>query len=158
MGDTGEKAATIARQWIGTPYRHQSSCLGAGADCLGLVRGVWRTLYGREPDRVPPYTRDWSETRSEEVLWQAAVQYLSAKPIGEEAVGDVLLFRMKSGHVAKHLGIAGSIGANASVIHAYGGHAVLETSLSLPWRRRIVARFEFPDTVPAQEHSQEGDI
>ena len=33
-----------ARAWIGTPYRHRASCRGAGADCLGLVRGVWREV------------------------------------------------------------------------------------------------------------------
>ena len=32
----------IARAWIGTPYEHQASCLGAGTDCLGLLLGIWR--------------------------------------------------------------------------------------------------------------------
>ena len=42
-----------ARGWIGTPYRHQASCNQVGADCLGLIRGVWRELYGAEPAPVP---------------------------------------------------------------------------------------------------------
>lgn len=29
-----------ARQWLGTPYRHQASVRGVGCDCLGLIRGV----------------------------------------------------------------------------------------------------------------------
>ncbi|NCO16648.1 MAG: peptidase, partial [Alphaproteobacteria bacterium] len=41
-----------ARRWIGTPYVHQSSARGAGTDCLGLLRGVWRALYGVEPEAV----------------------------------------------------------------------------------------------------------
>lgn len=49
---------TAARGWIGTPYRHQASVRGAGADCLGLIRGVWRELYGAEPAEVPAYTAD----------------------------------------------------------------------------------------------------
>ncbi|HXO72313.1 MAG TPA: peptidase P60, partial [Bradyrhizobium sp.] len=32
-----------ARSWIGTRYCHQASLKGVGCDCLGLVRGVWRT-------------------------------------------------------------------------------------------------------------------
>ncbi|MGB3409057.1 MAG: peptidase, partial [Jannaschia sp.] len=28
---------------------------------------------------------------------------------------------------------------------AYSGHGVVESPLSAPWRRRIVARFEFPE-------------
>jgi NlpC/P60 family putative phage cell wall peptidase len=140
----GTEVVEIARRWIGTPYRHQASLKGAGTDCLGLIRGVWRTLYGFEAALVPPYTRDWSEARNEEVLWQAAATYLVPKSLSEEAPGDVLLFRMKSGAVAKHLGIAGRVGAAASVIHAYSGHAVVESALSAPWRRRIVGRFAFP--------------
>ena len=31
-----------ARRWLGTPYHHQATRQGVGADCLGLVRGVWR--------------------------------------------------------------------------------------------------------------------
>jgi len=57
----------------------------------------------------------------------------------------VLLFRMRDGAVAKHLGIAGRARSDASFIHAYSGHAVVESPLSLPWRRRIVARFTFPE-------------
>ncbi|HMM10451.1 MAG TPA: peptidase, partial [Paracoccus solventivorans] len=55
----GLRAVEIARGWIGTPYVHQGSVKGAGADCLGLIRGVWRELYGTEPEAPPPYTPDW---------------------------------------------------------------------------------------------------
>ncbi|MBN9249774.1 MAG: hypothetical protein J0I86_04210, partial [Mesorhizobium sp.] len=37
-----------ALSWLGTPYRHQASSKGVGCDCLGLIRGVWRSLYGNE--------------------------------------------------------------------------------------------------------------
>ena len=50
---------TAARLWIGTPYRHQAATRGAGCDCLGLLRGVWRHLYGDEPLAVPPYRANW---------------------------------------------------------------------------------------------------
>ena len=56
-----EQALAEARTWLGTPYQHQASLKGAGCDCLGLVRGVWRTLYGDEPEATPPYTPDWAE-------------------------------------------------------------------------------------------------
>ena len=41
-----KEALGIAYSWIGTPYRHQASRKGVGCDCLGLVLGVWRELYG----------------------------------------------------------------------------------------------------------------
>jgi len=144
---TGERAARAARRWIGTPYRHQASCRGAGCDCLGPVRGIWRDILGHEPEVPPPYSMDWSEPSRDEVLWRAATRHLVARPLDSEAPGDVLLFRMREGAVAKHLGIAGHVGEAASFIHAYSDHAVLESPLTPPWRARIVARFSFPQEV-----------
>jgi len=133
-----------ARDWIGTPYLHQMATKNAGTDCLGLLRGIWRSLYGEEPEIVPFYTPDWSEPQGEEQLWQAARRYLHEKPRNMAAPGDVLLFRMRNQSVAKHLGIQGRVGAAPSFIHAYTGHGVVESPLCKPWLRRIAARFEFP--------------
>lgn len=173
------RVVRAARGWIGTPYVHQASCKGAGCDCLGLIRGLWRELCGAEPEAPPAYTMDWSEPQGAEALWQAAMRHLAAKPLHEAAVGDVILFRMREGSVAKHLGVqaavtepraalgpaererssrpeGGSTGAvrpvsraelcsnTPSFIHAYAGHGVVESPLSPPWQRRIVARFHFP--------------
>lgn len=137
----------IARSWIGTPYLHQASLKQAGADCLGLIRGVWREAIAAEPETIPAYTQDWSEPAMREDLLDAARRWLIEKPIASEAAGDVLLFRMREGAVAKHLGIAAEIGPMASFIHAYSGHGVVETRLTDPWRRKIVARFQFPKGV-----------
>ncbi len=142
--DRGNRAVQAARGWLGTPYRHQASCRGAGADCLGLVRGVWRELYGEEPEATPPYSADWAEPQRDEVLWRAALRHLRERHDGEIAPGNVLLFRMRDGSIAKHLGIAAEVGTQASFIHAYSGHDVTESPLSAPWRRRIVAVFAFP--------------
>ena len=133
-----------AREWIGTPYLHQASFKAAGADCLGLIRGVWRQVISAEPESIPAYSQDWSEPSGSEDLLAAAQRWLIEKHRTDEAPGDVLLFRMRSGAVAKHLGIAARIGESASFIHAYTGHGVVETALSDPWRRKIAARFEFP--------------
>lgn len=141
---TGARIVSAARAWIGTPYVHQASTKGAGCDCLGLLRGVWRDILGQEPEAVPAYTMDWSEPQREERLWAAAARHLSAKAREDAAPGDVLLFRMRDLGVAKHLGIQGAVGEAPSFLHAYTGHGVVESPLSQPWRRRMVARFEFP--------------
>lgn len=133
------------RGWIGTPYLHQCSTRGAGCDCLGLLRGVWREVIGAEPEAIPAYTQDWSEPQGEERLWRAALRHLTPKPLAEEAPGDVLLFRMRDGAVAKHLGVQARTGQEASFVHAYSGHGVVESALTPPWERRIVARFAFPE-------------
>ena len=135
---------STARTWIGTPYLHQASVRTAGADCLGLIRGVWREVISAEPETIPAYSQDWSEPSGREDLLVAAQRWLIQKACTDEAPGDVLLFRMRSSAVAKHLGIAARVGESASFIHAYTGHGVVETALSDPWRRKIAARFEFP--------------
>lgn len=146
MSEIGARVVAEARRWIGTPYVHQASCRGAGCDCLGLLRGVWRALHGVEPEAIPPYTPDWDEPTGEERLWRAARRHLMARSPGAAAEpGDVLLFRMRAGSVAKHLGIAARCGAGATFIHSYAGHGVVESPLTEPWARRIVARFAFPE-------------
>ena len=147
MTAIGDQVVAAARGWIGTPYRHQASRRQAGSDCLGLLRGIWREVLGEEPERPPAYSKDWSEPARIEELWQAAERHLIPKPLRDEAPGDVLLFRMREGSVAKHLGVAGRIGAAPTFIHAYSGHSVVESPLSAPWRRRIVARFKFPEEI-----------
>jgi NlpC/P60 family putative phage cell wall peptidase len=141
----GPAVVIEARSWIGTPYIHQASVKGAGTDCLGLLRGVWRRILGDEPESVPPYTDDWAEPSREEVLFQAADRWLARKALSSSEVGDVLLFRMRQGSVAKHLGIQSIVGEGAAFVHAYTNHGVVESPLSQPWQRRIVARFSFPD-------------
>lgn len=136
---------SAARGWIGTPYVHQASVRGAGCDCLGLLRGVWREVLGPEPELPPPYSMDWSEPQGEERLWQAALRHLRPKPTGQAAAGDVLLFRMRAGSVAKHLGLRVEIGPGARFVHAYSGQGTVESALTAPWARRIVARFAFPE-------------
>jgi NlpC/P60 family putative phage cell wall peptidase len=97
---------------------------------------------GEEPVAVPAYTPDWSEVRREEALWEAALRHLVPREVATP--GDVLLFRMRDGSVAKHLGILAEGGDAPRFVHAYSGHGVVENSLSAPWRRRVVAIFRFP--------------
>lgn len=141
----GVRVVAEARAWIGTPYLHQASVKGAGADCLGLLRGIWRSMLGAEPELVPPYTDDWAEPSHDEVLLAAAERWLARKNRTDAEAGDVLLFRMRHGSIAKHLGIQTETGSQGAFVHAYTNQGVVESPLSLPWQRRIVARFSFPD-------------
>ena len=131
-----------ARGWIGTPYLHQASVKGAGCDCLGLLRGVWREVLGAEPEVVPPYTMDWAEPQGIEVLLGAARRHLGEKPVAEAAPGDVLVFRMRAGAVAKHVGL---MAGPDRFIHSYSGHGVVESALTDAWRRRVAAVFAFQE-------------
>ncbi len=130
-----------ARRFLGTPYHHQGALAGAGCDCLGLVRGVWRELYGAEPEAPPPYTPDWGEVGGVEHLLGAARRHMAEVPTGKAQPGDVLLFRLRRGAVAKHIGI---LSGPATMIHAQSGDAVREVVITPAWRRRVAAAFAFP--------------
>ncbi len=130
-----------ARAWIGTPYLHQASLKGVGCDCLGLVRGVWRALYGDEPEQAPPYAPDWAEAAGGEPLAQAAARHLVSIALREIAPGDVLLFRWRAHLPAKHAAI---LTAPGKMVHAHDGAAVTEVAFASWWRRRLAYAFRFP--------------
>jgi len=130
-----------ARDWIGTPYLHQASLKSVGCDCLGLVRGVWRAIMGAEPERVPPYARDWAEAIREETFAAAARRHLIEIDPAQIDAGDIVLFRYAARYPAKHAAI---VSAPDRMIHAHDGAAVAEVALVPWWRRRIAYAFRFP--------------
>ena len=130
------------KRWIGTPYQHQASVQQVGCDCLGLVRGVWRAIYGAEPETPPPYTPNWAEALGEETLLCAARAHLVEIPMGKAQAGDVVLFRMALGAPCKHIAI---LTASDRIIHAYWGKSVVETRLTPWWSRRLAGAFAFPE-------------
>lgn len=128
-----------ARTWLGTPYRHQGSRKGIGCDCLGLVRGVWRALYGEEPEAVPAYTADWAEAGGEETMLEAARRHCREIAIADAQAGDILVFRWRDGVAAKHCGI---VTGPETMIHAYDAAGkVCEGNLAEAWRRRVAGAF-----------------
>ncbi|WP_426038453.1 peptidase [Cypionkella sp. TWP1-2-1b2] len=135
---------TIARSWLGTPYLHQSSVQGVGADCLGLARGIWRTLHGDEPWEVPPYSRDWGEAGRREVLAEAARAALIEISLDAAGPGTLILFRMAPSVPAKHCGILGASVLRPSLIHAYDRSGVVEEAFTPAWSRRASFAFQFP--------------
>lgn len=139
---TGALALTLARQWLGTPYRHQGALRGIGCDCLGLIRGVWRDLYGHEPETPGAYRIDWAVTDGREHLLEAALRQFGA-PVdpGARQPGDVLLFRWRAHLPVSHAGIYAGEG---QFIHAYEQLAVTLSPLVPAWQRRLAATFRFP--------------
>jgi NlpC/P60 family putative phage cell wall peptidase len=134
-----------ARAWIGTPYRHQASVRGHGADCLGVVRGVWRACIGPEPEAVTPYCPDWAVAGEPEALAQALSRHFCARKISAAAPGDVLAFRMAADAPLKHAAILSECG---TLLHAYWGREVVESRFAPWWRSRLGSVFSFPGALP----------
>ena len=143
----GARAVAEARSWLGTPYRHQASLRGVGCDCLGLLRGVWRGLYGAEPEPPPPYTATWAESAPPGAgpLAEAAARHL--RPVSgllsayRPEAGDVLLFAFRRHLPARHCAVASGEG---TMIHAHDGAVVAEVALTGWWRRHLAGAFWFP--------------
>lgn len=127
---------TAALAWVGTPYRHRASTPGAGCDCLGFLRGVWRSLYGVEPAPVPNYSADWRRGGDE---LQAAAERWLVRADGSPQAGQVVLFRL--GRVVRHCGIVIEAGRFA---HAQEGLGVIGANLSDGWARRVAGLYDFP--------------
>ena len=136
-----ERVVRAARSWIGTPYLHQASVKGAGCDCLGLLRGVWRELKGAEPEAVPPYTPDWAEATGRETLRDALARHLAPVERTRLAPGDVALFRMQPGGPAKHCGIVAERDGRLTLIHARQNKRVSEEALSSAWLAKLAYVF-----------------
>jgi NlpC/P60 family putative phage cell wall peptidase len=148
-----ETVIAIARSWLGTPYIHQASVKGAGCDCLGLLRGVWRELHGGiEPEAPPAYSPDWAEATGRETLYSALARHLTQIAPREICPGDVALFRMAPRGPAKHCGIialkqrSGSALKNPDVpeftlIHARQNRRVAEELFSPLWRTKLAYAF-----------------
>ena len=115
--------------------------LGAGCDCLGLLRGVWRTLYGDEPVAVPAYRANLRGDDHPEALREAAERFLAAE-MGPVEAGQVVLFRLSGLSEPRHCGIMVS---PTRFIHAQEHLGVVEANLTPGWARRVSGRYRFPD-------------
>jgi NlpC/P60 family putative phage cell wall peptidase len=136
-----ETVAALARGWIGTPYRHRAATPGAGCDCLGLVRGVWRAFYGTEPETPPNYRPDWRDMGEGSALLDAAERVM-VRAEGAPRAGQVVLFRLLRRAPPRHCGI---VVGEGRFVHAQERIGVVEASLSDGWSRRIAGLFDFPD-------------
>jgi NlpC/P60 family putative phage cell wall peptidase len=129
-----------ARGWLGTPYHHQAYLKHIGADCLGLLRGMYIELYGTDPEKPPTYSESWGEANPDELLLKAASSHLIAAPYEGWLPGDVLVFRVKNAASAKHCAIA--LGAD-QMIHAVSNRCVMQTTIGA-WGGRVAGVFMFP--------------
>lgn len=147
---TRSDIVAAARLYVGTPYHHQGALRGAGCDCLGLVRGVWRDLYGAEPETMPPYTPDWGEVGHDEPLLDGARRHMRPVRLTEALHGDVVVFRVRPQAIAKHAAILTTAftAAPTRMIHALSGDQVRDVVMTDGWRRRAVASFSFPRLEP----------
>jgi len=136
---------SCARSLVGTPFQHQASLRGQGADCLGVIRAVWKDCYGYEASPKLTYSEGWSVGRRDDLLLTALDQYLHRVALDFEQSGDVLVFKLGAKNVAKHLAIGvGAVGGVPTMVHSVSSVGVVESPISDVWMRRCIAQFQFP--------------
>jgi NlpC/P60 family putative phage cell wall peptidase len=133
---TRQDVVTKAREFLGTPFRHQARLKGVGIDCVGLMLctahelGMFHyenAVYGRQPQNG--------------MLVRILRTILDEVPIDDLQIADVMVFWIRPESKApQHIAIRTDYG----MIHTYADVGkVVETTFGKKWRRRLCHVFRF---------------
>lgn len=123
-------ALAVAREWIGTPYLDGQACKGVGADCLGLIRGVYAEAAGVPVPPAPARPQPWPDPLAvEAALVEVLTLRLTARLLSAED-GDVAMLRVRYGAPATHLGVVDG----PRFINAWSRRAVARHHLPRGWQ------------------------
>lgn len=88
---------TEARLWLGTPWQHQASLKGVGADCIGFVGGVALELGlpGTAEWRDDKLLHSYSRLPDPDVLLEGCRRFMDRIRIHEAILADVLIMRAR---------------------------------------------------------------
>lgn len=126
--------------WIGTPYHHQASLKGVGADCVGFLKGV--ALEGGliTPELAATLPTDYSRQASGGELRRLCSRHLRLVTYHERAPADIVLMRFEV--EPQHLGMLTAVEPDYIIHSAEGG--VVAHRIDSKWRARIVRVYRFP--------------
>lgn len=127
------KIVLKAREYLGTPFRHQGRLKGVGVDCAGLVVCVAHELKLSDFD-----FRAYGPMPNASKLQMILNEQMDKIDYSDATVGDVYL--MKFDKEPQHLAIITDIG----LIHSYAdAGSVVEHRIDDYWRSRIVGAYRF---------------
>ena len=125
-----------AREYLGTPWKHNQSLKGVGIDCVQFGRVVAESVgipqfvyenYGRSPTNTSLLD-----------VFDSHPNFKRSDPFDK---GDILILRISG--IPHHVAIATS---KDTMIHADMRNGVVETTIGY-WRNRILASFEVTITI-----------
>lgn len=136
---TRAEIIAVARSWIGTPYRHQASVKGVGADCIGLLRGISleSRIIAPEIERRPEITqfKGYGTRPVPGELGRLCAMLLDPVAIDSVQIADVLLLRWDTD--PQHLAIVSSL-SPMRIIHSFSSaRRVCENGVDGAWRHDI---------------------
>lgn len=131
-----------ARRWVGTPYRHQAAVIGAGCDCVGLIRGVGLAAGVLTLDRMAVWRRQfgaYSRLPNPARMAQGMREFLMPLT-GDPETGDIIWLAWRR-DLPMHLAIC----TGDTMIHSYSDIGrVVEHGLTAEWRNRIHSIWSYP--------------
>ena len=128
----GDKIASCALEYVGTPYIHQGRKKGVGVDCAGLIVCVLQDLGLYQGGDITDYTMN-----PDGFLLQHTLDKHLKKVNKEELQnGDILLFKFLNNpqHLAFYI-------SDDYMVHSYNDleYKVIYHRLDSKWLKRLVA-------------------
>ncbi|MDD3370758.1 MAG: peptidase P60 [Alphaproteobacteria bacterium] len=135
-------AVVEARTWLNTPFQHQGCLKGVACDCIGLVKGVGMALGLVDYDPASETARrfaSYSMQPNSQKMREGLATWLVPIPVSDTTLADILF--MAWGREPQHVALITDMG----IIHSYSTVGrVVEHSLDVHWKRRIVAAYRYP--------------
>ena len=129
-----------ARSWTGTPWVHQASCKGSGADCIGFIAGAAANAGSADARRflATPEWRSYGRDPNPAFMFAVCDELMDRIAIADATVGDVLIF-FCGDRRPLHFGLITEPG---KMIHNWlTARRVCEHQLDAGWRARIVRAY-----------------
>ena len=134
-----------ARNWIGTPYRHQGRGR-AGLDCVGLLVEVANDM-GHPVDAPTAYS---NQPQGWQLLVPCDAQLW--KPARQDRIipGDLAVFNGWSPNEPQHFAFIGHSPHGMTIIHSFSKFArVLEQPWNRLWEKKFHGLYNLPGTEEA---------
>lgn len=146
--DPGRAVVDAARDYVGTPYRHQGRLMGAGIDCVGLI-----IMAGADAGVLTITREEWAEfaaysrTPNPAKMGEAMAKFLVPLDVAPGELGpdgSIAWMEWRAG-LPMHLGIAATYEGRRTLIHAYEhvGRCV-EHGFVAEWPGRVVSWWAYP--------------
>lgn len=139
---TRDEVLAVAKSWIDTPWRHQASVKGVGADCVGLIRGT--AIESRLIDIAAESRPDVAQFKGygrkpfAGALERGCAMFLDPIAIEDARIADVFLMRFDGD--PQHLAIVSSV-FPLRVIHSYAtARKVCENGIDGEWKQGVTWR------------------
>lgn len=150
---TREMLVAEGDTWLRTPWVHQQSMKGVGADCLGFLRGIARfSRVSDEPFReYLAYLRRTDDRQEEQGLRMVRLLEENMNKLDDRFAalpGDWFVFKDELTGLPQHVAMVRKVeGGIFQVIHATEKHGVAFNRLDRRAMRRIHSAYRVPGVV-----------